>query len=47
MMAKCELIKPKGDAHFIRRDAKGRIKESDDLGKSLATNRRTKAKNRK
>jgi hypothetical protein len=43
-MAKRELIKPKGDARFIRRDAKGRIKESDDVGKSLAADRRTKAK---
>ena len=43
-MAKRELIKPKGDARFIRRDAKGRIKESDDLGKSLAADRRTTAK---
>lgn len=43
-MSKRELIKPKGDARFIRRDAKGRIKESDDVGKSLAADRRTKAK---
>jgi hypothetical protein len=27
-MAKRELIKPKGDARFIRRDDKGRIKKS-------------------
>jgi hypothetical protein len=44
-MAKRELIKPKGDArYYIRRDAKGRIKESDDVGKSLAADRRVKAK---
>jgi hypothetical protein len=43
-MAKRELIKPKGDARFIRRDDKGRIKESVELGKSLAADRRTKAK---
>jgi len=41
---KRELIKPKGDARYIRRDAKGRIKESDDTGRSLAQDRRTKAK---
>jgi len=29
------LIKPKGDARYIRRDSKGRIKESDDVGRSL------------
>jgi hypothetical protein len=43
-MVKRELIKPKGDARYIRRDAKGRIKESDDVGKSLAADRRVKAK---
>jgi hypothetical protein len=41
---KRELIKPKGDARFIRRDAKGRIKESDDVGRSLAQDRKRKAK---
>ena len=41
---KRELIKPNGDARFVRRDAKGRIKESDDMGKSLRSDRRTKAK---
>jgi hypothetical protein len=43
-MAKRELIKPKGDARFIRRDAKGRIKESAEVSKSLAADRRTKAR---
>jgi hypothetical protein len=38
------LIKPKGDARYIRRDAKGRITESDDVGRSLAQDRRKKAK---
>jgi hypothetical protein len=38
------LIKPKGDARYIRRDEKGRIKESDDVGRSLAQDRKTKAK---
>ena len=32
------------DKRFVRRDAKGRIKESDDMGKSLSSDRRTKAK---
>lgn len=40
---KRELIKPRGDARYIRRDPKGRIKESDDVGRSLAADRRTKA----
>ena len=38
------LIKPKGDARFVRRDAKGRIKESDDMGRSLKQDRRKKSK---
>ena len=42
--SKRTLIKPKGDARYVRRDAKGRIKESDDMGKSLAADRRVKAK---
>ena len=41
---KRELIKPKGDARYIRRDAKGRIKESDDVGRSLKLDRARKAK---
>jgi hypothetical protein len=44
MAAKRELISPKGDKRYIRRDSKGRIKESDDVGRSLAADRRTKAK---
>ena len=43
-MAKRELIKPNGDARYIRRDDKGRIKESDDVGRSLAADRRVKSK---
>ena len=41
---KRELITPKGDARFVRRDTKGRIKESDDVGRSLKQDRRTKSK---
>ena len=41
--SKRTLIKPQGDARYIRRDAKGRIKESDDVGKSLAQDRKKKA----
>ena len=42
--AKRELTAPNGDKRFIRRDEKGRIAESDDVGKSLAADVRTKAK---
>jgi hypothetical protein len=44
MASKRELISPKGDKRYIRRDSKGQIKESDDVGRSLAADRRTKAK---
>lgn len=42
--AKRELIAPRGDKRYIRRDVKGRIKESDDVGRSLSQDRRRKAK---
>ena len=42
--AKRELISPRGDARYIRRDAKGRIKESDDVGRSQKQDRARKAK---
>jgi hypothetical protein len=42
--AKRELIAPRGDKRYIRRDASGRIKESDDVGRSLSQDRRRKAK---
>ena len=41
---KRELIKPNGDARYIRRDEQGRITESDDVGRSLAQDRKKKAK---
>jgi hypothetical protein len=42
--AKRELIAPRGDKRYVRRDAKGRIKESVDVGRSLSADRRRKAK---
>lgn len=41
---KRELIAPQGDKRYIKRDAKGRITESDDQGKSLARDVRQPAK---
>lgn len=41
--AKRELIAPRGSKRYVRRDAKGRIKESDDVGRSLSADRRRKA----
>ena len=43
-MSKREKITPNGDARFVRRDSKGRFSESDDVGRSLAQDRRTHAK---
>jgi hypothetical protein len=42
--ARRQRISPRGDARFIRRDAKGRITESDDAGRSFRADRRKKAK---
>jgi hypothetical protein len=39
-----ELIDTGTDKRYVRRDSEGRFKESDDQGKSLAADRRTKAK---
>ena len=44
MAGKRELIAPKGDKRLVRRDDKGRIAESDDLGKSLSQDVKKQAK---
>jgi hypothetical protein len=45
MAQKRELMEPKkGDKRYVRRDAKGRIKEVDDVGRSLAQDRRRRAR---
>lgn len=41
---KRELIDTGKDKRYVRRDKKGRFNESDDVGRSLAADRRTKAK---
>ena len=41
---KRELINTGSDKRFVRRGAAGQFRESDDVGKSLASDRRTKAK---
>jgi len=42
--AKRELIAPRGSKRYVRRDDKGRIKESDDVGRSLAADQQRKAR---
>ncbi|MBV8880020.1 MAG: hypothetical protein JO332_08660 [Planctomycetaceae bacterium] len=41
---KRELLAPRGKRRFVRRDPKGKFKESDDAGRSIAADRRQKAK---
>ena len=41
---KRELIEPNSDKRYIRRDSKGRIKESADQGRSLSRDRNKTAK---
>jgi hypothetical protein len=42
--AKRELIDTGTDKRYVRRDAQGQFEESDDVGRSLAQDRRRKAK---
>jgi hypothetical protein len=44
--AKRELVDTGTDKRFVRRDKQGQFKESDDVGRSLAADRRRKAKTR-
>jgi len=41
---KREVIDTGTDKRFVRRGPRGRLKESDDVGKSLSADRRKKAK---
>lgn len=44
MPTKRELIDTGTDKRFVRRDADGKFKESDDVGKSLASDQRQHSK---
>jgi hypothetical protein len=44
MARKRTLIAPKGDTRYVRRDASGRFKEVEDVGRSLTQDRKRKAK---
>ncbi|HVS71971.1 MAG TPA: hypothetical protein VHQ47_12010 [Phycisphaerae bacterium] len=41
---KRELIAPRGDKRYVRRDGNGRFEESDDVSRSLSADRRRHAK---
>lgn len=43
-MAERELIDTGSDKRYVRRDERGRFKESDDVGRSLSADRRQAAK---
>jgi hypothetical protein len=43
-MKKRELIDTGTDKRYVRRGVRGQFKESDDVGRSLAADPRTKAK---
>ncbi|EJT06356.1 hypothetical protein [Rhizobium sp. CCGE 510] len=43
-MTKRELIDTGTDKRYVRRNEKGQFKESDDVGRSLAADRRQPAK---
>jgi hypothetical protein len=43
-MRKRELINTGTDKRYVRRDKQGKFQESDDVGRSLAADRRQKAK---
>jgi hypothetical protein len=42
--AKRELIKTRTDKRYVRRRGSGQFKESDDVGRSTASDRRTRAR---
>jgi hypothetical protein len=42
--AKRTRLAPKGDKRYVRRNTRGRIKESDDVGRASASDRRRRAK---
>jgi hypothetical protein len=45
MPGKRELIEPrKGDKRYVRRDAQGQFKESDNVSRSLSADRKRSAK---
>ena len=41
---KRELIAPRGDKRYVRRDEEGKFKEVEDVGRSLSRDRKHRAK---
>jgi len=41
---KRELIAPRGDKRYVRRDDEGKFQEVEDVGRSLSQDRKRKAK---
>ena len=41
---KRELVAPRGDKRYIRRDDEGKFKEVEDVGRSLSRDRKRRAK---
>ena len=47
-MSQRELVEPhKGDKRYVRRDGQGQFQEADDVGRSLAADRRQPAETEK
>jgi hypothetical protein len=44
MARKREAIAPRGNKRYVRRDKKGRFSEVEDVGRSLSSDRRRRAK---
>ena len=43
-MSKRELVSPRGDKRYVRRDSHGQFSESDDVSRSLSADQRRHAK---
>ena len=42
-MSKRELVSPRGDKRYVRRDSAGRFAESDDVGRASAQDQKRRA----
>lgn len=44
-MSKRELVSPRGDKRYVRRDSAGRFAESDDVGRASSQDQKRRATN--